>query len=227
MKIKNKVIEKLEENKITNTIIHNDRKRVFYLTTGSLIFDFCYALYNGALGLIYGSQWFAAMFIYYTILFVMRFVSVSGEYKNNVKDEKIPEMRIMRVVGIMLIFLSFLLVFIVYYYLNYDAVRRSYKIAMIAIAVYTVYKVVLSVANALKAIKKNSPLLSAIRNISCADAAVSLLSLQRSALAMFYGFTKDAVNMLNTITGACVCIFVFTLGAVMTFRKKYHNYKGD
>lgn len=86
---------------------------------------------------------------------------------------------------------------------------------MITIATYTFYKVVLAILNTVKIRKENALLLSTVRNIGCADAAVSLLSLQRSMLVSFGEMERDKIYLMNALSGAGVVIIILLLGIGM------------
>ena len=86
---------------------------------------------------------------------------------------------------------------------------------MITIATYTFYKVVLAIINTVKVRKENSLLLSSIRNIGCADAAVSILSLQRSMLVSFGAMEREDIFLMNVLTGAGVFLIIVLLGIAL------------
>ncbi|MGN0461673.1 MAG: hypothetical protein ACI4HZ_04445 [Ruminococcus sp.] len=190
-----------------------------FVATTSLAVNICYALYNGILGVVYGSLWFVTMFAYYTILSVMRFTAVIYERKSILKKTEKPEIFVMRFPGVMLIVLSFVLSGSVYYSIFYEVATKNGKIVMITIATYTFYKVTIAIVNAVKTAKHRSPLLTTIRNISCADAVVSIMSLQRSMLVSFRGMNQKEIMLMNTLTGIAVCLFVFIFGLIMATGK--------
>lgn len=79
--------------------------------------------------------------------------------------------------------------------------------------------------NAIKARKQQSLWLIALRNIGCADAAASLLTLQRSMLASFEGMSNQDIELMNGMTGAGVCLLTAALGMYMILRKEKQNGK--
>ena len=62
----------------------------------------------------------------------------------------------------------------------------------------------------------SSPLLATIRRIGYADAAVSVLILQRSMLASFGNINDFSARTMNILIGAAVCLFVWMLGVTST-----------
>lgn len=85
------------------------------------------------------------------------------------------------------------------------------------VAMYTFYKVIISVVNMVRARKMKSPLLVIIRNIGYADALVSLLSLQTAMFASFGENSNINPQVMNAITGTCVCIMILVIGIYMIY----------
>jgi len=81
MKGKNPIYEKLCR------VFGNKRQKIIIFTTGSLIIDLSYSMYNALLGIMQKSVWFLTMGIYYAILSIMRMISVRGEYKQDKKHK--------------------------------------------------------------------------------------------------------------------------------------------
>ena len=96
---------------------------------------------------------------------------------------------------------------------------------MITIAAYTFYKAAMAIVNAIKARRQQSSWLTAIRNIGCADAAASLLTLQRSMLVSFGGMSNRDISLMNALTGAGVCTLIAGAGIYMIFQKEKQNGK--
>ena len=83
---------------------------------------------------------------------------------------------------------------------------------MIAIAVFAFTKITLASVNLAKSRKSNAEKVRTLRNISFADAFVSIFSLQRSMLVSFEGVTVAGIRIMNIATGSGVCVIVFALG---------------
>ena len=80
------------------------------------------------------------------------------------------------------------------------------------IATYTFTKLVFAIINLCKSKKLNLPIVKALRNISLADATVSMFSLQRSMLTSFEGMETADIRLFNTLTGTAVFLVVLILG---------------
>lgn len=193
--------------KALGEIIKNPKGRFLLISVLSLVLNIAYALYNGALGFLYSSLWFLTLSAYYIILSVMRFAAVFCGIRGTRTEEFV-----MRFTGVMLIILSFVLAGSVYYSIRFEVARPGGTIVMITIATYTFYKVIAAFIKAAKTVKRRIFLFTALRSIACADAAASVLSLQRSMLVSFEGMSASKIRLMNTLTGIGVCLFIFVSG---------------
>lgn len=197
----------------------DSRYRVIFFAGISLTVNILYALGNLALGIYEQSYWFITAGAYYAILSVMRYSAVLFEKKNR-SDNLDTERFVQKFSGVMLIGLSFVLAGSVYLSVRFDVASSIHEIIMITIAAYTFTKATLAIINAVKVRKRNSPLLETLRNITLADASVSVFSMQRSMLVSFDGMTAGDIKLMNTLTGIGVCLIVFALGVFMIRRDK-------
>jgi hypothetical protein len=79
-------------------------------------------------------------------------------------------------------------------------------------AAYAFTKITLATVNLVRSRKSNSATLIALRNISFANAFVSIFALQRSMLASFKGMSETETVIMNAALGSAVCVTVFLLG---------------
>lgn len=223
LKIQDKTITVIKTAAIGGRMITDCRYRAVLFAAGGFAFNLAYALYNGALGIVTQSFWFVFLCAYYVILSTMRFSIVLYERQNKTDKSIDTEYYVMRFTGILLMTLSFVLAGLVYLSLINKVAPKYQEIIMITIATYTFSKITLAIINFTKVKKRNSPLLSAIRNIACADAAASILSLQRSMLVSFGNMESNKACIMNIITGAAVCLTVFMLGMSMVVKRKIRS----
>jgi len=162
-----------------------------------------YSIYHIILGITVYSWWFLTIGIYYAILSIVRFVVLRQKGQNSF---------VIRFTGIMLILLSISLVGTVILAFLKDRGTEFHLIVMLAIAVYAFTKITLAAIKWVNARKNKSTELITLRNISFADAFVSIFSLQRSMLVSFKGMTEIGIRIMNAATGSAVCIIVFLLG---------------
>ena len=119
----------------------------------------------------------------------------------------------------MLMVLSFSLVGTVILAFVKDRGTVFHLIAMLALAVYAFTKITLATIKWIRARKSTSVKMLALRNISFADAFVSIFSLQRSMLVSFEGMSEIEVRIMNVATGSAVCVIIFLLGLNLVRKK--------
>lgn len=212
----------IPKTKIGNCLNENKRYRILVFTLCGFIITFLYAFYNGILGIVSHSIWFITLFAYYLVLSAMRFGTVLFEYRN-ISQNRSTEVFIMRFCGFLLIVLAFILSGSIYLSLTQNIAIKHQEIVMITIATYTFYKIIIATVNIIKIKKDPSLLLNTIRNIGCADAAVSVLSLQRSMLISFDGKSTSEIYVMNSLTGGAVFLFILLLGIRMILKKTERN----
>ena len=177
--------------------------RPFKIALISLIFNILFATYHLLLGVVESSWWLITLGAYYLILSTMRFL---------VLRLKAEEGLIAGMTGWMLIVLSVPLIGTVILSVISDRGYKLHMILMIAIAAYAFTKVTLATINMLKLRNSKSMKLVTLRNISFADAVVSIFALQRSMLVSFEGMTESEIIAMNAALGSAVCITVLLLG---------------
>lgn len=200
------MFRKMKENVIVKRIFESQHDRVMISAALGFGLNLTYALYHGSVGIMSGSLWLLLLCAYYIILSVMRFSAVLYDHRSTKNSSSFSEQFLFRFLGGMLTLLSVILALSVYLSFRYDVAIVHQKIMMITIATYTFYKMTMAIVNAMKARRQHSSWLIAIRNIGCADAAASLLTLQRSMLVSFDGMSNRAMERMNALTGAGVCL---------------------
>jgi len=193
----------------TGKTIRMDRTRKIALV--SLAFNVAYSAYHVIFGIFTRSWWLFTIGIYYVMLSIVRFA---------VLQSKMQEGFSVRFTGIMLMVLSLPLVGTVILAFVRDRGTVFHLIVMLAIAVYAFSKITLATVNWIKARKSTSAKLITLRNISFADAFVSIFSLQRSMLVSFDGMSEMEIRIMNAATGSAVCVIVFLLGLNLVRRKR-------
>jgi hypothetical protein len=170
-----------------------------------------FATYHLVMGLVTGSWWLLTLGSYYFILSLVRFVVLRSKSK---------ERFIAKFTGWMLILLSIPLVGTVILSVVRDRGHERHMIVMIAMAAYAFTKITLATIKLIKARRSTSSTHITLRNISFADAFVSIFALQRSMLVSFEGMTEVEIVIMNAALGSAVCVIVFLLGANLLRNKK-------
>lgn len=185
--------------------------RTLKLALGSLAFNITFATYYLVMGLVTNSWWLLTLGSYYFVLSLVRFMVLRSKSK---------ERFIAKFTGWMLILLSIPLVGTVILSVVRDRGHERHMIVMIALAAYAFTKITLATIKLIKARRSSSATLITLRNISFADAFVSIFALQRSMLVSFEGMTETEIVIMNATLGSAVCVIVFLLGLNLVRNRK-------
>ena len=175
------------------------QKSAFFSVTVNMLFG----AYNIALGAATLSWWMLTVGSYYIVLSAMRIA---------ILKTKRSEKHIQRISGILLICMTIPLAGTVVLASIKDRGIHYHEIVMITIAVFAFTKITVASINLVKSCKSSAEKVRTLRNISFADAFVTIFSLQRSMLVSFEGITATGIRAMNIATGSGVCVIVFALG---------------
>jgi len=176
----------------------------------SLALNTAYAFGNCIIGFLTYSWWFITVGAYYTVLTITRFSVLQIQRKANGDYE--TELFARRITGILLVVLSVCIVGVNILSAVKDRGTAFHEIVMITIASYTFTKITVSIIGMVKAAASASPVFKTLRNISLADACVSIYTMQRSMLVSFPGMEAAEILFINIFTGTAVWIVVLLLG---------------
>ena len=188
--------------------------RTLKFALASLVFNMAFATYHLVMGLVTRSWWLLTLGLYYLVLSVVRFV---------VLRSKSGERFIAKFTGWMLILLTIPLVGTVILSVVRDRGHKLHMIVMIAMAAYAFTKITLAIIKFIKARRSKSAILLTLRNISLADAFVSIFALQRSMLVSFEGMSEAEIVIMNAALGSAVCIACFLLGLLLLLNRQYKS----
>ena len=176
----------------------------------SLALNFAYALGNCIVGFLVHSWWFITIGVYYVVLTVTRYSVL--QIKRKASGNYDAEVFARRITGILLVVLSFCIVGVNIMSAVKDRGTAFHEIVMITIATYTFTKITMAIIGMVKAKRSSSPVLKTLRNISLADACVSIYTMQRSMLVSFPGMEAAEILLLNIFTGTAAWLIVLLLG---------------
>ncbi len=185
--------------------------RTLKLDLASLTSNITFAIYHLVLGLVTSSWWMLTLGSYYLVLSIVRFMVLCSKSK---------ERFIAKFTGWMLILLTIPLGGTVILSVVRDRGHELDMIVMIAMAAYAFTKITLATINLVKSRRSTSGALITLRNISFADAFVSIFALQRSMLVSFDGMTEAEIVIMNAALGSAVCVIVVLLGINLLRSKK-------
>ena len=185
--------------------------RTLKIALASLAFNIVFATYHLIMGFVTSSWWLLTLGLYYLVLSVVRFVVLRTKSK---------ERFIAKFTGWMLILLSIPLAGTVILSVVEDGGHERHMIVMIAMAAYAFTKITLATIKLIKARRSTSATLITLRNISFADAFVSIFALQRSMLVSFEGMRETEIVIMNAALGSAVCVIVLLLGLNLVRNRK-------
>ena len=184
--------------------------RTLKLTLASSALNTAFAIYHLVMGIVTSSWWLLTMGSYYLVLSIVRFVVLRSKSKKSY---------VVKFTGWMLILLSIPLAGTVVLSVIRDRGYKLHTIVMIAMAAFAFAKITLATINLIKSRRIRSITLITLRNISFADALVSIFALQRSMLVSFEGMTEAEIVIMNATFGSVVCVIVFLLGINLLSKK--------
>ena len=170
-----------------------------------LVVNAAYAVGNLLVGVSELSWWFITLGIYYIILSTMRLTVI-------IMSRKVRSGITSKYVGVMLMVTAIPLLGIVFLCFVREVGNKFNEIIMIAMAAYSFTKITLAIINLIKVRRTSSEVEKSLRNISLADALVSIASLQRSMLVSFGEMAEADIRLFNVLTGAGVSVLIFLLG---------------
>lgn len=157
------------------------------------------------LGIQRSSWWFVTLGIYYAMLGTSRLTVIL--MRENVRDRIVSAYT-----GAALTATSLPLLGMVILCSFIEVGHEYHEILMITMAAYAFTKVTLGIINLVRVNRDGRAYRRALRNISLADALVSIASLQRSMLLSFGEMTSHDITLFNILTGTGVSILIFLLG---------------
>ena len=187
----------------------------------SFIVNVAYALLCGVLGVALHSSWYGMFSFYYLLLSALRCGLLAGAMRSrrraagDARGLLVSRWKLYRLCGIALFVLEFALAAAVTVMVAVGRPAPVSEVLAIASAAYTFYKVISAAVGFVKVRRLHDPLLQAFRNINLADAAVSLLSLQVTLVAVFSQGQGESMKPLNAAMGFFVCLLTIALGVWM------------
>ena len=182
--------------------------------------NFVYALFNGITGLFYHSYWFITLCAFYAVLGFMKLSAVTIN-----KSKNRTELSVLKHNGIVMMSLSVILCGITLLTIREQRNPQRNTAVMFIIAVYTFCIAVWSVRNIIAAHKHKSITMITIRNISCAGAIGSTLSLERGMLGT-YGDASDSFSrMMEAVSGGAAFALIIALGLGMVLYANHYEHR--
>ena len=183
-------------------------------SAGAFLITTAFALYNGFLGLRYGSVWNGCICVYYILLSVTRGIIPFVEKKNLALSENAAKNRrilTFRVTSIIILVTDIALIVPIALMVLNDRYVNMGLIPSIAMATYTTFKIVTAIMNIKKARKSDNILVREIRTINFIDACVSVLTLQNTLIIVNQGENSGDMFLLSAISSAAIFLIIITV----------------
>lgn len=227
-KIKEMITSELKRHKFTNELLASYGYRSIIFAICSFIINVAYASFQGVMAILSRSIWLGSLAVYYLAISLIRggivVVSRKKEQSSELFTTK-KQVRAYRNCGIYLVLLNFALVGAVVQMVAYGGGFKYAGNMIYVMAVYAFYKLGMGIYNLFRAKKCNDYTIQSIKNISFADALVSILGLQT---AMLYAFSEDyQPRVPNALTGGAVLVLIIAMGIFMIVKgqKELNNFK--
>lgn len=179
-----------------------------------------FALYNGYLGLRYGSVWHGSIGIFYLLLMVIRGIVLLTEMRNQTRlaaEQNRCRRRIFLISSVLLLVLDLTLILPISMMVVLDKPVSIGLIPAIAMAVYTTWKITMASIHVGRQRRRSGGniLVVELRTVNFIDALVAILTLQNT-LIMVKRTTMDENAMLPLSAASSAVIYavivVITVG---------------
>ncbi|MDE7164677.1 MAG: hypothetical protein K2O04_04555 [Clostridiales bacterium] len=195
--------------------------RAFAYAACSIVFNSCYVVFGIIIANLEQSVWLGVLVGYHVFLIIPRITVFYMKKRGD--DKEIQNVRAYAYCGFALMLLAFAVVPVIRMVLD-DQNSYNYFVSSIiyvmAISTYSFVKLGIALYNLKKVRKSDDMSLKAIKNVSFADALISIFALQAMMLKELNGTTNSSV--MNPVTGGLVALFIFAMGLYMLIvgRKK-------
>lgn len=215
--LKNSVTAMLKKNAFIANVMDNYGFKTLVFAICSLALTLAYVVINIVSAFKYKLVWYFAISAYYLILLIFRGCIILAD-RNCAKklsgaEYEISKWKIYKLGGIIVTVLELAMAVAITEAILMRRPMRGGQIMTIATAAYTFYKMAMSIYNLLKAKKFNQPVVQALRNITFADACMSVVSLTVLMLSTFG--EPDGFIIMRASVGFAVCAIIIVLAILM------------
>ena len=197
--------------------------RTIVFSAFSLVLNLAYVVMHIVLAFVTRAYfWYGSLAAYYGMLVALRSGIVLYQRKKGKTEsadaylQAKTEIGKYRTCGVLLTIIPLCLTIPILqvFYLDRAFVHEG-MVTVIAFAAYAFYKIIMAILGAISAQKQPDVTVRAVRNVSLADAMVSIFSLQT---ALLYAFSEGNYTVANALTGSAVCLLTMALGVWMIVR---------
>lgn len=178
------------------------------------IINFSYGIYKIVTGVVIGSAWIGADGIYNLVQAVIQLFQLLRR-KNPGSIRR--QWGSYRACGILVLLMHFTLIGIVFQMVNWNRVKESGEILIIATAAFAFYKLITAIIALVKDRKHSRPIDSSVRMLELTQAIFAIFSLQAGLLHIF-GTGEAWEHWMNLAVGCAVCMLTVAIGIYMIRR---------
>ena len=190
-----------------------------------------FALYNGYLGIRYGSAWHGSIGVFYLLLMVIRGMALLTEKRNQARPEA-EQNRCRRwtffVSSVLMMMLDLALILPISMMVVLDKPVSMGLIPAITMAVYTVWKIMMASVHVARQRRRSEGniLVAELRTVNFIDALVAILTLQNTLIMV--GRTAGDENAMLPVsaTSSAIIYMVIVAITVQMLRKGLRQMNG-
>ncbi len=190
--------------------------RAFVYAAGSILFNICYVVFGIIIANLEQSIWLGVLVGYHVFLIIPR-ATVFYMTKRGSGSKEEQNVRAYAYCGFALMLLALALIPVIRMVLD-DKNTYNYFVSGIvyvtAIATYTFAKLGIAIHNLRKVRKSDNMSLKAIKNVSFADALISIFALQAMMIKVLPS-DGSSIAIMNPVLGGLVSLGIFALGLYM------------
>ncbi len=209
----------LRRNKYTSLFLENFNVRTLVGSALGLFMNIAFAIFNGVLGIIYGSIWYGALSAYHILIALIRGKSVLlyQRLRGAEENKALLGAKSARNSGIALFVLNMALSSAIAQMIFEDKYFDYPDWTVFAYAAFAFYKITMAIINLFKSREQDEILVHTLRYINLIAASVSILALQT---ALLHTFKDEALNvdLFNTLTGSAVSLISLSLSIFMIIK---------
>jgi len=190
-----------------------DRKTLI-LSGAAFLVTVVFAVYNGFLGSRYSSLWHGSVCIYYILLSLLRGILIAedrGIRRSGIEDRGEAARRVFLATHAILLLLNAALVVPIALMARFEKPVEMTLIPAIAMAAYTMFRVVSASLHFKKKEKSGDLLVRELRTVDLIDALFSLMTLQNTLIVINDRGVDGAMRTLAAATSAVILAVILTI----------------
>ena len=185
----------------------------------SLIFNLGYSVFLFVVSILYSSNWFLVMSVYYGLLSTARvYIFTQISPKRSMRAKIVT----MLVCGFFLLVINLVVSAMMFILIFGNRAVKHHEITVITLATYTFVSLTMAIISSVRHLKQNNHVYSCAKLVSLISATVSLVTLTNTMLATFGEEQLTLRSVILPLLCGAVSIFIIT-SAILMVRKAILN----